>query len=175
MKILKTINVSDYTTKKIGFIIHGTQGSYAGAVNWLMTPANDRPTLSYSSAHVVISKQGESTQLARPEQVTWHAGRISSPTWRARKYLPTKSGVPMVAPFKNPNDSFIGIECEWFVGDQLTEAQYGAIINYIKSTNIKNPVILSHSEVTDYKKDFGRDAKGMLPVEEITRRLAKSN
>ena len=175
MRILQTPNVSSYTTKKIGFIIHGTAGNYEGAVNWLMTPAEKRPVLSYSSAHVVISKSGEITQLATPEQVTWHCGNISNPTWRARKYLPTKSGVPMLAPFKNPNDSFIGIECEWFVGDELTEAQYGAIINYIKNTNIKNPIILSHSEITDYKKDFGRDAKGMFVVQEIIRRLTKSN
>jgi N-acetyl-anhydromuramyl-L-alanine amidase AmpD len=175
MKVLNTPNISNYTTKKIGYVLHGTQGSYAGAVNWLMTPANERPVLSYSSAHYVISKLGEVTQLATPEQVTWHAGNVVNPTWRARKYLPTKSGIPMLAPFKNPNDSFVGIECEWFTGEELTEAQYGAIINIIKSNNIANPIILSHSEICDYKQDFGRDAKGMFPVQEIIRRLTKSN
>lgn len=176
MKILQTPNVSSYTTKKIGFVLHGTQGSYAGAVNWLMTPANERPVLSYSSAHVVISKLGEITQLAKPEQVTWHAGIVRNPTWRARKYLPTLSGIPMVAPFKNPNDNFIGIECEWFTGDKITEAQYGSIVNYIKSVGIKDPVILSHSEICDYKPDFGRDANiGMFPIQEVIRRLTKSN
>lgn len=174
MKILYTPNVSSYTTVKKGFILHGTLGSYAGAINWLMTRPEDRPTLSYSSAHVVISKQGEVTQLAKPEHVTWHAGNVVNPTWRARKYLPTKSGIPMLAPFENPNDYFIGIECEWFVGDAITEAQYGAIVNYIKSVGIKNPIILSHSETCSYKADFGRDTRGMLPVQEVIRRLNKS-
>lgn len=172
MKIINTPNVSAYTTKKIGFILHGTQGSYQGAINWLITKPERRPVMSYSSAHVVISKAGEITQLARPEQVTWHAGVVRNPTWRARKYLPTASGIPMVAPYKNPNDNFIGIELEWFTGDLVTEAQYGAVVNYIKSVGIKDPVILSHSEICDYKSDFGRDANvGMLPVQEVIRRL----
>ena len=171
MKTLQTTNIASYTTKKVGFILHGTVGAYNGAVEWLMTPPNKRPVISYSSAHYVISKLGEVTQLATNDQVTWHAGNVVNPTWRARKYLPTKSGVPMLAPFKNPNDSFIGIECEWFQGDVITEAQYGAIVNIIKSSGIKTPIILSHSEICDYKSDFGRDAKGMLPVQEIIRRI----
>ena len=172
MKILQTPNISGYTTKKIGAIIHGTLGNYDGAVNWLMTPPASRPVLSYSSAHYVISKLGEVSQLAKNEQVTWHAGIISKPTWRARKYLPTKSNIPMIAPFKNPNDSFLGIELEWFVGDEITEAQYGAVINILKNSGMVKPVVLSHSEVTDFKSDFGRDIKGQFPIQEIIRRLA---
>ena len=136
-----------------------------------MTPATSRPVISYSSAHYVISKLGEVTQLATNDQVTWHAGNVVNPTWRARKYLPTKSGVPMVAPFKNPNDSFIGIEFEWFKGDELTEAQYGAVVNIIKSSGVVNPIILNHSEICAYKGDFGVDEKGMRPVQEVLRRL----
>lgn len=166
-----TPNVSSYKTKKIGFIIHGTLGSYNGAVNWLCTKPEDRPVLSYSSAHYVVSKLGEVTKLADELQVTWHAGVISNPTWRARKYMPTKSGIPLIAPFKNPNDSFVGIELEWFLGDKITEAQYGAIVNIVKSSDIKNPVILSHSEIAEYKKDFGRDAKGMLLIQEIIKKI----
>jgi N-acetyl-anhydromuramyl-L-alanine amidase AmpD len=171
MQFRQTPNVSNYNTKKMGFIIHGTLGKYAGAVEWLCTKPEDRPTISYSSAHYVISKLGEVTQLATHEQVSWHAGTVANPTWRARKYLPTKTGIPMIAPFKNPNDSFIGIELEWFKGDKITEAQYGAVVNIIKSSGIDKPAVLSHSEVTDYKGDFGRDNAGMLPVQEILRRL----
>lgn len=186
MQILQTPNISSYTTKKIGFILHGTLGKYNGAVNWLMTAPQDRPVLSYSSAHYVISKLGEVTQLAKNEQVTWHAGVVRNPTWRGRKYLPTKTGAPGTTYpqvqignkrikesdfFGNPNDSFIGIELEWFVGDIVTEAQYGAIVNIIKSSGIKDPAVLSHSEITEGKGDFGRDAKGMLPVQEVLRRI----
>lgn len=186
MKILQTPNISSYTTQKKGFILHGTLGKYDGAVNWLMMAVKDRPTLIYSSAHYVISKLGEITQLATNDKVTWHAGTVRNPTWRARKYLPTKTGVPGTTYpqvqignkrikesdfFKNPNDSFIGIELEWFEGDIVTEAQYGTIVNIIKSSGIKDPIVLSHSEITEGKGDFGRDAKGMLPVQEVLRRL----
>lgn len=167
----QTPNISGYTTKKVGYILHGTLGSYAGAINWLCTRPQDRPILSYSSAHYVISKKGEVTQLATHDQVTWHAGIIHSPTWRARKYLPTKSGVPFVVPFKNPNDSFVGIEFEWFQGDKITEAQLGTVVNIIKTGGINNPIVLSHSELTSYKADFGRDEIGMYPVQEVLRRI----
>jgi N-acetyl-anhydromuramyl-L-alanine amidase AmpD len=174
MQYLQTTNVSSYTTSKIGFIIHGTLGKYKGAITWLCTPPSKRPDGSASSAHYVISKGGDVTQLARNEQVTWHAGRMSSPTWRARKYLPlTNRGVPMVGPFKNPNDSFIGIEFEWFKGDDITEAQYVEATKIIKNSGIKDPIILSHAEVTKDKPDF-KDALGvinMLPVQELLRRV----
>jgi len=173
MKYKQTPNISSYTTKKVGFVLHGTLGSYAGAVEWLCTPPQARPVISYSSAHYVVSKKGEVTQLAKIESVTWHAGRISSPTWRARKYLPTVSGIPFLAPFKNPNDSFVGIELEWFQGDAITEAQYVAVAKIIKESGILSPVVLAHKEVTSYKGDFENSDKSinMFPVQEVLRRI----
>lgn len=173
MKIKLTPNISNYSTKKIGFIIHGTLGKAEGAINWLCTPPNLRPDGSQSSAHYVISKTGDITKLADNDKVTWHAGRIDKPTWRARKYLPTVSGIPMIAPFKNPNDSFIGIELEWFLGDTITNEQYNSIVQIIKESGIVNPIVLCHKEVTSYKSDF-QDKAGnidMLPVQEILRRI----
>lgn len=174
MDFRQTPNVSGYTTKKVGFILHGTLGSYKGAIEWLCTPPEKRPVVSYSSAHYVVSKKGEITQLAKNDQVTWHCGTVSNPTWRARKYLPTKSGIPMLAPFKNPNDSFIGIELEWFQGDTITEEQYQAVRKIIKESNIINPIVLSHKEITSYKSDFENSDKtiNMFPVQEVLRRIA---
>ena len=77
----------------------------------------------------------------------------------------------MIPPFLNPSYAFIGIELEWYVGDIITEAQYGAIVNIIKSSGIKNPIVLTHSMIASHKGDFGRDAKGLLPMEEVIRRL----
>lgn len=171
----QTPNISGYTTKKVGYVLHGTLGSYTGAVTWLCTPPNKRPVVSYSSAHYVIAKDGRVTQLAKDEQVTWHAGLISKPTWRGKKYLPTKSGIPFVPPFKNPNDSFIGIEFEWFQGDKVTEQQFLSAVEIIKKGGIINPAIICHKEITDYKSDF-QDLNGnidMSVVQEIIRRISQ--
>lgn len=163
---------------KIGFIIHGTQGKYKGAINWLCTPPNKRNPISYSSAHYVVSKKGEVTQLAAEKDITWHAGIVRNPTYRARLYLNRTGLIPKPLPINdknyiNPNKNFVGIECEWFTGEILTEEQIQAVTQIIKSSLIKNPIILSHSEVADYKVDFGRDAKGMWNIQEIIRRVNK--
>lgn len=161
---------------KIGFIIHGTQGNYGGAVKWLCTLPNNRNPVSYSSAHYVVSKGGEITKLAEEENITWHAGIVRNPTYRARLYLNRVGLIPKPFPtndknYTNPNKNFVGIECEWFTGERLTDPQLNAVVSIIKNSKIKNPIILSHSEVTDYKVDFGRDDNGMWNIQEILRRL----
>jgi hypothetical protein len=156
-------NFSDRTMDAIGFCIHGTTGSYESAINWLCTPPEKRPVMSYSSAHYVIAKDGRCTQLVSESKESWHAGNISNPTERAKKLLPIKNGK-----YLNPNKTLIGIELEWFIGGFITESQYKVIIDIIKKSNIKNPVILCHKEITDYKSDFPNSEE---VVANITRRL----
>lgn len=151
-------NFTKGTRPKIGYIVHGTLGKYEGAIEWLCTPPEKRPVVSYSSAHYVIAKDGRVTQLVNDNDVSWHAGNISNPTSRAKEVLPSYLGK-----YLNPNESFIGIELEWFLGDIITEAQYLAVIDIIKRGGIKNPVILCHKEVTDYKSDF-QDKNGKLDM-----------
>lgn len=177
MKTLYTPNITKGNiADKIGFVIHGTLGAYEGAISWLRTPPEKRNPITYSSAHYVISKKGDITKLAEEADITWHAGIVRNPTYRARLYLPRNGVIPKPLPinnanYKNPNTYFVGIECEWFEGETLTEAQIQAVCSIIKASKIKNPVILTHSEITDYKADFGRDEKGMWNVQEIIRRL----
>lgn len=162
-------NFSKGTRPKIGYIIHGTLGSYEGAVNWLCTPPEKRPVISYSSAHYVIAKDGRVASLIADTDVAWHAGNISSPTPRAQQLLPKVNGS-----FLNPNESFIGIELEWFLGDKVTEAQYAAMVKIITTGGIKNPVLLTHKEVTNYKSDF-QNAAGIVDttiLSEIQKRMA---
>lgn len=179
MQIIYTPNRKiGYNTEKIGFVIHGTLGSYNGAVQWLRTIPKNRNPVSYSSAHYVVSKKGDITKLAEESDITWHAGIVRNPTYRARLHLPRNSIIPRPLPidsakYKNPNDYFIGIECEWFQGETLTEEQIVSVVSIIKASKIKNPVILSHSEITDYKADFGRDEKEMWNIQEIIRRAKK--
>lgn len=177
MRTIYTPNKSQGNIQdKIGFVIHGTLGSYSGAINWLITPPERRNPRTYSSAHYVISKGGDITKLAEENEITWHAGIVRNPTYRARLSLPRNSYIPKPLPinnasYKNPNTYFVGIECEWFEGERLTEAQIQSILSIIRSSRIKNPVILSHSEITDYKADFGRTDAGMWNVQEIIKRL----
>jgi len=145
-----TTNFTKGTTPKIGFIIHGTLGNYDGAVSWLYEPCANRNPVTYSSAHYVIAKDGRMTQLVKNEDVAWHAGTVSNPTPEAAKVLPKTAW----GTYKNPNESFIGIELEWFTGDKFTESQIAETIRIIKESGIKDPILLTHKQVTDYKADF---------------------
>jgi N-acetyl-anhydromuramyl-L-alanine amidase AmpD len=158
-------------TPKIGFVIHGTAGNYDGAVDWLCTPPEKRNPISYSSAHAVFAKDGRVTQLVDNNDVSWHAGIMSNPTPEAKAVLPKN----LLRTIKNPNLSFIGLELEWLgVGDTITEAQYANVVKYIFDSGIKDPIILCHSQITDYKSDF-KTAAGQIDLSitnEIKRRIA---
>lgn len=47
-------------------VLHSTEGAYDGAVSWLCNSA------SQASAHVVVSKTGESTRLVPDAEKAWH-------------------------------------------------------------------------------------------------------
>lgn len=164
----KSPNFTPGTRPKIGFIIHGTLGKYEGAVEWLCTPPEKRPVVSYSSAHYVVAKDGRVTQLVDNKDVSWHAGNVSNPTPKAQAVLPISNGR-----FLNPNESFIGIELEWLTtADKITDKQYEKVVEIIKNSGIANPVLLTHKDVADYKADF---PVGFNVVDEITRRLKPQN
>lgn len=166
--------------KKIGFVLHGTLGAFNGATNWLMTPPEQRPDGSSSSAHYVIGrKDGEVVQLVKNEDISWHAGYVSSPAPRAQKAIPKyPSGA-----FQNPNQYFIGIEFAWGYdtdndGDidandkTLTEWQINTAIEIIKASGIPfNPdMLLSHQEIASYKSD-----NMLFAVNEINKRMTATS
>ena len=124
---MKSPNFTHGTRPKIGYILHGTLGKYEGSLDWLCTPPEKRPVLSYSSAHYVVAKDGRYEQLVADSDVSWHAGNVANPTNRAKALLPLLNGK-----FLNPNESFIGIELEWFAGDKITDKQYEMIVEIIK-------------------------------------------
>lgn len=146
-------------TPKRGFILHGTLGAYAGAVDWLSTNRTEHP----SSAHYIIGKNvGEVIQLVKNADVAWHAGTVQNPTTDAQgKLLKDVRGK-----YINPNEYMIGIEFVWFVGDALTEWQYTTALEIIKSSGILNPILLDHNSICDYKQD-----KLLFAVKELTKRM----
>lgn len=143
-------NFDSNSIPNLGYVIHGTLGNYDGAVNWLCTPPDRRPDGTYSSAHFVIAKDGRVTQLINTNKRAWHAGTVSNPDSIAKNVLPKT----ILGGFKNPNDSFIGIELEWFMGDKVTDQQYLAMFEIIKNGGIKNPIILCHKQIASFKADF---------------------
>lgn len=161
------------TVPKIGFIIHGTIGSYESAVNWLCESPEERlrkyGEKTYSSAHYVVAKDGRYTKLVEEKDEAWHAGTISNPTEYAAKVLPKT----IFNTYKNPNQSFIGIELEWFPNDVVTSQQYDVVCDIIKRSGIVDPIILCHKEVASFKSDFQKADKSLdlSIVEEVRKRI----
>lgn len=157
----------------LGWVLHGTLGKYQGAIDWLCTPPEKRNPVSYSSAHFVISKLGEITQLAEINDKTWHAGIVSNPTYRARLYLPRKIGIPKIIPipnsqYDNPNKYFVGVEFELFEEEELTKAQVDAFVSLTRLYPQIPKLFLCHKEITDYKFDFSlKDKINLKPIWDI--------
>lgn len=123
MKItrLDTPNKSSRNGYKPQLIVnHVTEGGYAGAVSWLRNPR------SQASAHFVVSRQGEITQLVDLKEMAWCNG-----TGTGEKYNVNRSTVPLVKQLKgNANWYSVSIEHEGYsykdLKGGLTEAQYQA-------------------------------------------------
>jgi hypothetical protein len=52
-------------------VLHNTAGGYSGSVEWLCNPA------AQASAHLVISRKGETAQLVPFADKAWHAGNAN--------------------------------------------------------------------------------------------------
>lgn len=95
------------------------------------------------SAHVIIGYDGTRKVLAKPNQVTFHAGASA---WNKRT---------------NVNDFMIGIE---FQGDtnnkDLTQQQIDSAVEYmapiIRKNNIRLEDIVTHQQVRDMYNDYAR-------------------
>jgi len=123
-------------------VSHITQGSYAGAVSWLMNP------VSQASAHFVISKLGEITQLVDIRMAAWVNGTrlekdASGPGWYG------DSTLELVRDRKtNANFYSIGIEHEGFY-----EQSKGKLTN----AQLKATIWLHKYIITEVKQIYGTD------------------
>lgn len=104
-------------------VSHITEGSYAGAVSWLCNPK------SGASAHFVVSKKGEITQLVDIKEAAWANGTSTDPT---KKNFYGNSSLEIIRNRKtNANYYTISIEHEGFYKDgygALTPEQLEATI-----------------------------------------------
>lgn len=129
---------------------HITEGSYAGAVTWLMNPASE------ASAHFVISKKGIITQLVDIRDAAWVNGTSLDPT--DKKYY-GNSKLQLVRDRKtNANLYSVGIEHEGLYSDghgRLSEKQLQATIWLHKHIIAEVKRIYGHDIVIDREHIVG--------------------
>jgi N-acetyl-anhydromuramyl-L-alanine amidase AmpD len=115
-------------------ILHHTAGSYNGSVSWCCDPA------SKVSYHCIVSRSGQRTVLAVPNQRTWHAG-VSS--WQGRK---------------DANSWSIGLAWEGDThSDPLGAAAIASAVEYLlpilEDYHIPLSNIIRHADVAPGRKD----------------------
>lgn len=120
-------NYSNYsrTAADIAYVvIHKIEGSYSGCISWFQNCS------AQVSAHYVVSKNGEVTQMVKEEDVAWHAGN-----W-------------------DYNLKSVGIEHEGYTNkDDVTDAEYRGSAALTKDVCDRNGIaktrtyIIGHNEV----------------------------
>lgn len=120
-------NYSNYsrTAADIAYVvIHKIEGSYSGCISWFQNCS------AQVSAHYVVSKNGDVTQMVKEEDIAWHAGN-----W-------------------DYNEASVGIEHEGYTAkDDVTDAEYRASAELTKDICNRNGIaktrsyIIGHNEV----------------------------
>jgi N-acetylmuramoyl-L-alanine amidase len=144
-------------------VLHSTGGSYESAVSWLMNKDSD------VSAHYVVSRNGDITQLCDTSDTAFHAGVSRFPNDGVM--LPRKT-----APKESINRISIGIEMEHVDGHQdWTDEQLTAVVDICELLMNKWQIPISH--IVGHKDiciPKGRKIDPQnFPWEEFRRRLTK--
>ena len=120
---------------------HITEGGYSGAVSWLCNPA------SQGSAHFVIGKQGEISQLVELKDGSWCNGTSTDP--KGARYHKNALSPVVQSRATNANLYSYSIEHEGYsykdLFGALTEPQYQATLYVMKLI------------IDDMKKTYGVD------------------
>lgn len=184
------MNISHYSSPNYGsrcghnpdmIVCHITDGAYDGAVSWLSGKE------SGISAHFVVGRDGQISQLVDIRQTAWCNGTQSGNALGAR-YVGRATAALVKSRRVNANLYSISIECEGndSTHGELTDAQFAALVSLIKYIRQQVKVyfgitipfdrqhIIGHCEVTPREKPNcpGRsfpyskiiEALGELPV-----------
>ena len=117
------------------FVIHVTEGSFDGALEWCMNPE------SKVSYHFIIKDNGQIYQLVHTENTAWHAGLAIKPTWQGHTIG------------RNPNLETIGIAFAGFASIGPSLAQILAIREVILQFSAIHRIpldrknIIGHNEI----------------------------
>lgn len=107
-------------------VCHITEGSYAGAVSWLCNKTSE------ASAHFVVSRKGEVTQLVDLRNIAWCNG--TSTTKSKNNYYGKSTNSIVQKKKTNANNFSISIELEGrsiTTAGRLTDEQYDALVQLI--------------------------------------------
>lgn len=156
-------------------VFHIADGTYGGTISWLKNPK------SQVSAHFVLGKEGQVTQLVPLDRMAWCNG-TSLKQGDSRYYGKAASGLVKIRT-TNANYYTVSIECEGFYREThgtLSDAQLtGAVqlVQWIRAElkriyGVEIPLdrqhIIGHDEVTPITKP---NCPGeQFPFEEILRR-----
>lgn len=124
----------------ITIVIHIMEGSLLGTDSWF------KSTTSQVSAHYGIGTSGEVHQYVKETDTAWHAGRVSSPSWRLIK---TSGGA-----FINPNYYTIGIEHEGSTDTEWSDAMYNASSEMVKSISSRWNIPLDRDHVIGHHEIY---------------------
>lgn len=121
-------------------VCHITEGSYAGSVSWLCNKDSE------SSAHYVVSRKGEITQLVDLSNYAWCNG--TSTTKSKGNYYGKSTNSIVKAKKTNANYYSVSIELEGTsvtTAGTLTNAQYDALVWLIKHIQSEVKRIYGHT------------------------------
>lgn len=124
----------------ITIVIHIMEGTLAGTDSWFKNPA------SQVSAHYGIGKAGEIHQYVKETDTAWHAGRVSSPSWKLIKTSGTA--------FINPNYYTVGIEHEGNEETEWTDAMYISSAEMIKAISNRWNIPLDRDHVIGHHEIY---------------------
>lgn len=159
-------------------VFHITDGNYNGAVSWLCNSSSN------VSAHFVVSRQGEITQLVDLSKMAWANGTNMDKS--DKRYYGNSLSEIVRGRKTNANYYTVSIETEGFsetTGGNLTASQLNSIIElvqYIREEvkriyNIIIPLdrqhLIGHNEVTPITKPYCPGSK--FPFDEIIYELSK--
>ncbi len=160
MKIIQSPspNFSKSNFTKIGVQIHKTLGLMPSTLGWLRNPR------SWSSCHYLIAKNGDVHQLVDIKKRAWSAGRIKSPSVRAKKIM-----INNLLGYVKPGHYLIQIEYECLINETLTSKQYESSAWLFEQFDfdVTEDNFLEHQDTAIYKPDMEKERA------EIFKRLYK--
>jgi len=128
---------------------HITEGSYSGAVNWLMNPK------SQASSHFVVSRKGLITQLVPIERMAWCNGTSTNPT--SNVYFGNA---------KNESVKKLGGNANWYSVSIEHEA-YSSDKGSLYPEQLEATIWLHKHIVSEVKKIYNTDIKDIIGHSDI--------
>lgn len=128
-----TPNKGSKAIKPEAIVLHHSDGSYRGGVEWIANP------VSKVSYHVLISRDGRRTVFCNDTDRCWHAG-VSS--WQGRRDLNSWSlGV-----------AWEGNTYDYPLGDEAMASAIEYLVPRMKKWGINMNMVLTHQQVAPTRK-----------------------